>query len=336
MVTAAVDGEDTTKVNFTAKNKGTVGNSIDIRVNYQAGQELPGGVTATIVAMASGATDPDISEIIAVLGEEQFNVVMIPWLDATNLTALETELADRWGPVSQNDGVAISAKAETVANLGTFGNSRNSPHLSVVGFSNSPTPPCMWAAAIGARVAMHGQEDPARPFQTLGLEGILPPPETSRFTIEEQDLLLHDGISTFSVDAGGVVRIQRLITTYKTNALGADDEAYLDLNTPLTLSYLRYDFRNTMLRKFPRHKLADDGTKFAPGQAVVTPKVARAEAIAIFRRWEEKALVENAAQFKRDLIVERNGSNPNRLDFMLPPDLVNQLITMGAQISFIL
>ena len=42
-VTAAVDGTDTAKVNITAKWKGLTGNSIDLRYNYNAGEQLPPG-----------------------------------------------------------------------------------------------------------------------------------------------------------------------------------------------------------------------------------------------------------------------------------------------------
>lgn len=91
-----------------------------------------------------------------------------------------------------------------------------------------------------------------------------------------------------------------------------------------------------MLNKYPRHKLADDGTRFGAGQAVITPKIGKAEAIAKFREWEELGLVENADQFKRDLIVERNATDRNRLDFMLPPDLINQALVFGTQIGFLL
>jgi phage tail sheath gpL-like len=49
---------------------------------------------------------------------------------------------------------------------------------------------------------------------------------------------------------------------------------------------------------------------------------------------ETLGLVENIEQFKTDLIVERNVQDPNRLDFLLPPDLVNQFIVGAAQIQF--
>ena len=335
-VTAAVDGTNAYEVNLTCRHKGLLGNNIDVRFNYQTGQAFPAGIACTITAMASGTTAPSLTSSIAAMGETQYNVIAFPYNDATSLTAIEAELLDRWGPVRQNDGVAFTCKDDTHANLITFGARRNSKHVSCLGIYKSLTPCYEVAATAAAVAAYYGQIDPARPFQTLPLLGVLAPAQTNQFTLEERNLLLFDGIATQKVDSGGQVVIERLITMYQENTAGASDTAYLDVNTVLTLSYLRWDFRNYFMTKYPRHKLANDGTRFGAGQAILTPKAAKAEAVAKFRQWEELGLVEGADQFKRDLIVERNNSDPNRLDIMLPPDLVNQLVVTGVQIGFLL
>lgn len=335
-VTAAVDGVDDTKVNLTARHKGAFANDIDVRHSYYDGEGLPSGLTLAIVTMAGGTSNPDVSTVWAAIGDEHYSVITMPYTDAANLTALETELADRWGALRMIEGMAFTAATGTHAELGTLGDSRNSPHLSIMNAAGSPTPTYEWAAAVAGVVSYHGNIDPARPFQTLTLKGVMAAKQEDRFTLQENNLLLFDGISTHMVDAGSVVHVQRLITTYKVNAQGAEDISYLDVNTPLTLAYLRYDFRNYILRKYPRHKLANDGTRYGAGQAVITPKVGKAEAIARFRIWEELGLVENIDQFKNDLICERNAGDPNRLDWMLPPDLVNQFRVGGVQIGFLL
>jgi len=199
-----------------------------------------------------------------------------------------------------------------------------------------PSSPWQFASALAAQIAASGEIDPARPFQTLPMVGIFAPKESELFTLQERDLLLHDGVSTFMVDSGSNVLIEGVITTFQENAFGSPDTSYLYLNTPLTLSLLRYQSRARISSKYGRHKLANDGTRFGAGQAIVTPNVIKAEFIALFREWEEKGLVEGFDQFKADLIVERNVSNPNRVDVLLPPDLVNQLIVVGTKIQFLL
>lgn len=334
-VSAAVNGGTPEQVDLTAKNAGELGNDIDLRLNPFDGEVLPAGLTGAITDMSGGTANPDLSSVIPIMGEEQYLEICWPYTDTANLTVIEDELEDRFGPIRQNDGVAFAARRGTAGQLTTFGSGRNSPHVSVMGIQG-PNSPWEWVGAICGTLAKSGQIDPARPFQTLEMDGLIAPDLSSFFTFNERDSLLNNGIATFKAQRDGSVTIERMITTYQTNAQGAPDTSYLDVNTLFTLSYLRFDFRNTFLRKFPRHKLANDGTRFAQGQAVLTPKAARAEAVAKFREWEFAGLVEGAEQFKRDLIVERSVTDVNRLDFLLPPDLINQLRVVGAQVQFLL
>lgn len=333
-VTAAVNGVDDTIVDLTARHKGESGNAIDVRTNYFMGESLPTGLTVGITAMASGSGNPAIATAIAAIGDDQYYSIIMPWTDAANLTALETELSDRWGPMEQRTGHAFAALVLSHANLATAGAARNSPHTTLFGIANVPQPPWIWAARAGAIVEFNGAIDPARPFQTLAVNGLMPPPEQSRFTRAERDLLLRDGVSTFITDAGGVIRIERVITTYQTNAFGVADISYLDLNTKWTVDYIRFAVRARIALRFPRYKLADDGTNFAPGQAIVTPKIVRAELLALFRELEFAGVVEGFDQFKADLLVVRSDADPNRVNAVIPPDVINQFRVFAAAVQF--
>lgn len=332
-VTAAVDGGVPARLNITARNKGEAGNSIDLRIGYY-GEALPAGISATIVAMASGATNPDLTAALAAIGDNWFQCWALPYTDAANLALVEAELASRFGPLREIEGHAFVAARGSVGTLGTLGDSRNSKHLTIVAAQGEPMPTYAKAAETAALVAFYASIDPARPLQTLAYSYCLPPALSARFTRQERNLLLFDGVATTYVDDGGVMRTERLVSTYKTNALGSPDTAYLDVETIYTLMLIRHDWRDYLRRKYPRHKLAADGTRYGPGQAVVTPNLIKAEAVAKFREWEELALVENIDQFKADLIAERNGSDPNRLDVLLPPDLVNGLRIVANKIAF--
>jgi phage tail sheath gpL-like len=154
------------------------------------------------------------------------------------------------------------------------------------------------------------------------------------FTKQENNLLLYDGISTYFVNPDGGCSVERLITTYKVNTWGAPDKAYLDLNTLLTLAYLRFSYKSWMAKVYPRHKLTDDDTNFGAGQAMVTPSMIKAETFAWFKAMEEIGLVENATAFKNELIVERSPTDVCRVNIVLPPNLVNQLRVLAVRISF--
>jgi phage tail sheath gpL-like len=335
LVDSAVDGSNADLVNFTARNAGVVGNDLDIRENYFDDEELPAGVATTITAMSGGSANPDIAGVITAMGEQEYKVIVMPYSDSANLLLMQTELQDRWGPIRQNDGHLFICRKEDFADHSTFLGTRNNEQETVMNISG-PTPSFMWASNIGAAVAQEGQRDPARPLQTVALSQVLAPKDSELFNFGERDQLLKAGSSTYFVDGSNIVRIERLRTTRIENEFGALDEAIADLNPKLTLSYLRFDYRTMLTLKFPRHKLADDGTRFGPGQAIVTPKILKAEAIARFRQWEEIGLVEGADQFKRDLIIERSATDVNRADHLLSPDLMNQLRVNGVQIGYLL
>jgi phage tail sheath gpL-like len=132
----------------------------------------------------------------------------------------------------------------------------------------------------------------------------------------------------------GFPQIAREQTTYQLNLYGYGDDAWELVTTLHTLAKLIRNQRHAITSKYPRHKLANDGTRFGPGQAIVTPGVIKAELIGQYRIEEYNGLVEDARNFKRHLIVERDPNNPNRLNTLWPPDLINQLRIFGVLAQF--
>jgi phage tail sheath gpL-like len=207
-----------------------------------------------------------------------------------------------------------------------------------MGAYDSPTCPEEWAAALCGIAAFNLNNDPARPLHTLKLKGVLAPPPDSRFTRAERDTLLYDGIATWIVDSGGSVLIERSITTYQTNALGILDASYLDIQTLATLGEIRDQFKARMVSRFivPRFKLADDGFPVSPGSFVATPSTVAQEIIGLFTELRNVGLVENLDEFIENLVVERDATDRNRVNVLLPPDLINQFRVLAGMIQFIL
>ena len=334
------------RLHLSAVCSGSVGNYIDVRVNYYDGQSTPAHLFSTADAMNTsvhnsllgGAVNADIGTAWAVIGVEQFHYIIQPYVDPTNLTALETELEGRFGPLENLQGHGFTCIGGILTSCATLGNARNCPHNTIVGVDDAPNAPEEWAAAWGGVAAWNLNNDPARPLHFLKLKGILPPPISSRFIRSERDTLLYDGIATHIVDSGGNVLIERSITTYRETALGTPDPSYLDIQTLATLSEIRYQYRARMIQRFiiPRFKLADDTFPVQPGSHVATPKTVKQETIALFTLLYQKGLIENLEDFIDNLVVERSLSDVNRIDVLLPPDLINQFRLIAAQIQFIL
>ncbi len=318
-------------VALAAKNQGIAGNEIDLRLNYRgtpSGEAVPTGLQLTLTALTGGATNPVMDTALASLGDELFDFIVCPYTDTASLDALKALLNDktgRWSYASQVYGHVFAAQRGTLATLATAGNTRNNQHESVMGFYDSPSPAWIWAADVAGTAAVALRADPGRPLQTLTLSTVLAPPSPSQFILGERNTLLWDGISTFMVGSDGTVAIENLITTYQKNSFGVADDSYLQVETLFLLMFVLRAQRALVTSKYSRVKLAANGTRFAPGSAVVTPIVIRSDLIAQYREMEFNGYVQDADGFAKALIVERNSANPNRVDVLWPGTLINQL-----------
>jgi len=328
-------------VTLTAANKGTVGNGIDLRVAYQGtagGQKVPAGLSVAIAAMAGGATDPSLASPLAALGDKTFDFIVSGLNNTMALDALKALLSDssgRWSPMQQLYGHVFTAMAGTAGTLASAGVARNDQHLCIIGFNDSPTPFWVWAAGMIGAAAVSLRDDPARPLQYVAVSGILPPPIASRFPIGlRNSTLLYSGISTWIVDAGHNVVIENMITTYVVNAQGNSDNSYLEVETLFTLMYVLRFMRNRIQTKFGRMKLAADGTRLPAGSRVVTPSSIKADQIAAYRELESAGFVQNAAAFAAGLVVEKDTTNPNRVNVLWPGTLINQLRIFAMLVQF--
>lgn len=322
-------------ITLTCRFKGETGNEIDLRCNYYSGEAFPEGLKATITDMKNGAVNPDMSVAITGLGAEWWNYIINPFTDNESLNLLRADLVKRWGPLKQIDGICFMAKRGTHAEVTTFAEQRNDYLFSLLATHKAPQPAYLWAAAYAAVVAGSLSIDPARPVQTLVMD-LLPPSMSDRWDLPERNTLLYSGVSTYTVNAGSQPQVEAAITMYRKNAFGDLDESYLYVETIATLSYLRYAIRSRITQKFPRHKLANDGTRIGPGQAIVTPKIIRNELLALFTELEFAGLVEDFEQFNQTLLVERDSNNPCRVNVLSNENLVNQFRIYAHAIQFIL
>jgi len=334
-----------TVVTLTCNWKGTSGNDIDMRDSYYGrigSEELPVGITIAysgLGMLSGGAGVPDFDTAITNLGERAFEYVAMPFTDSTSLLAWETEYgfsaSGRWGWMRQLYGHIISAKRSDYANMILFGETRNSGVTSIMGVEvMSPSPVYEWAAAYCAKAARGLTNDPARPLQTLALNTILAAPLHERFNRMELNAIAGYGIATQEMGSEGVPMILRETTTYQLNLYGQGDDAYELMTTLATLARLLRNQKQAITSKFPRHKLANDGTRFGPGQAIVTPGIIKAELVAEYRQDEYNGLVEDTKSFKNNLLVERDPNNPNRVSVLYPPDLINQLRVFAVLAQF--
>jgi phage tail sheath gpL-like len=330
IVTAAVDGTDTTMVKITAKNKGTLGNTIRIETRLYADDGIAADDLSVIVQPTGGSGDPTITNAIANMGDDQWDWIVMPYCTGAYLTELETWLDARWGPMSQMYGHNITAFSGSAGEVQAFTSARNSWHSSIMPVKNGPQPTYLWAAAIGAQTAQHLQTPPelSRPLQTIELIGILPPKSVAdQWSTVQRQSFYFAGASGYRVQ-DGVVQIDRLLTTYQRNAWGSPDQSWLDVNTIAQLMYGLRAIMAYMTQTWPRAALVDKNPNNIQGFA--TADDIKNSFIHIYKDLEAIGVFENSDLFAQLLIVERNATDPNRVDTYLPLDHVNQLRVLAV------
>lgn len=321
-------------VTVTALENGPQGNSIDLRLNYNSTDALPPGITAVVTTLASGTGTPSLTSAISAIGNKWFTTIVTDVSDSTNIAALESQQGTEWGPTVMQDGQIYFGVNGSSSTLATAGAARNSKFSTLVGGGLSPTPP--WIFAADAAACDAGEPDASRPRQTLLLPDCLPPAPGAEFSwAVRNNTLLSSGVSTFTVNAGQVF-IDRLITTYQTAPSGIGDISYLSIETMRTLAYIRYTWRGWVALKFPRHKLAADGTLFDPSQPIVTPSVLKTEAINWYQQMIDQGQAQNKALFAAGVVIQLNPSDPGRLDMIMTPVLMQQFRALAGQVQYLL
>jgi phage tail sheath gpL-like len=289
--------------------------------------------------LSGGSGTPIFTTAIGNITTQDFEYVAMPYTDSNSLFEWDQEYGftdqGRWGWMREQFGGIYSAMRGTFSQLLTFGDTMNSGVESVMGFeTSSPSPSFEWAAAYAAKAQRALINDPARPLQALTLNQIKAAPLQDRFDFEELNSLALNGIAVQKIGGDGQPMIAREQTTYQLNIYGQSDDAYELVTTLSTLATLLRNQKAAITSKFPRHKLADDGTKFGPGQAIVTPGVIKAELINQYQQDMYNGLVENLVDFKNYLLVERDPNDPNRVNVLYPPDLINQLRIFAVLAQF--
>lgn len=325
-------------ITFDARQKGEEFNDIDIAVNL-AGESLPPGIGVTgLGRLTTGTGNPDITTALATILDEEFNQLVTGYTDLTNLDALRDFFNDdtgRWSDGQQLYGHGFSLQNKVFNDSITFGQTRNDQHFSNGTLKDSPTPAYIIASATVGQIAASVAVNPALPFQTLIVRGVLPPASADRFSRPERELLLKDGIFTYTVSPGGQLQIERIITSYREDSFGNNDLSYLNYNTLAITEFLMKDIKALIEGKFGRKILVDALSLGANNANVVTTNTIRAELIARYEQLETTtAMVDNVSAFGKLLQVERNATDNDRVDVLYTPGLSGALRILALRNQF--
>lgn len=314
-------------VTITSVHKGTFGNSLKMMMNYNSDEVTPAGITTSIVDMSSGSGDPDLTNfVVPLLEENQYNLIAQPYTDNANLILMKDALTDNFLATQMLDSLVLFSKEDTVTNMITKIEAINSPFIHSEDGANSFINPLEFLSITMGYVSDIAQNNPGAGYLNVELKGILALPQRIR---TERNVLAGSGVSTFKTNGTSVI-IEKMVSTYTKDAQGISDDAFRELRTILTLSYVRHSFIVRMAQ-FQNFKLGNDEDTFGTGARVMTPNLYAENLTFVYQQLIDDAVCENLALFEESLITEKVG---NRINSRFSINLINILEQQAMSIEF--
>lgn len=333
----AIATDGATKVDLEAKWAGVSGNGMVIEVLDSNGETPTDDVTFAIGAMASGASDPDLSAALAQLGSTWVTLV-INGMGPSNTTALG-DLSDvgegRWDELVRRPFVAFTGNNEdVVATATTVTDARLTDRVNCqVVAPGSPHLPIQIAAAHVREIAKVANNNPPTDYGSRPLRGLLPGTDGEQWDYAERDQAVKAGSSTVEIK-NGLVNISDVVTMY--HPAGEVPPAYrfvVDIIKLMNIIYnLDLEFANP----------AWDGAPLIPdGQPTVNPNArnpssAKAAVNRILANLGLQAIISDAATAQKSTVAAIDSQNPKRLNVSTTVQLSGNtnIISVGLNFGF--
>lgn len=314
-VTASTTATQT--LTLTAKNKGEIGNEISLSVDT-----ANSGLSAQINAMSNGARNADVQAALDKVAGKHYHIIVSPFADDANSKALSNHLTQVSNAIEQRGAIGVTAWRGTMATGAAFTAKLNNARITCAWYKGAIESNALIAAGYSAVLAF--EEDPAKPLNTLEIKGLSVTSDENTPLFNEANNALYNGLTPLTVVANKV-QIMRAVSTYTKSASNVDDPSLLDITTIRTLDYVRRAVKERIALRFPRDKLSDR----------LLPKI-RSEILDVLLKMEQAEIIENAEANKAKLLVSRSLQDPNRVNAVIPADVVNGLHVFAGRIDLIL
>lgn len=307
---------------LTAKNAGTVGNQTPIAVNLETGDAIPAGLTVTITQMASGATDPDITNALNGLGNVWYTDIHSPYTDSTNLNALRDVYVARIAPDFKKPFVGFVPNNQAYASYLSTANGLNTEAITLVPNFQSNTLHYQVSGYVAGYASRWWQANPGRPIRGATIPIARVPNTFTNPTYNSKQALVLAGGTTLGVTPDNQFYVEDLCTTRKTNASGAAVE---DLRFTEILSNIQtkiYSMDQVFSSEpFLTGVVVDDDSTSDLAFAI-RPKFVKATLIKLIDDlWVPRGLTKNRDTVVASVIAEINSGNGGRIDTKVVDDL---------------
>lgn len=314
---APVTAENTTgTVALTAKNKGTEGNRIGLRVEGSVA-----GVSVALTAFASGATDPSLTGVLDKIDQSRYDIIT----ELAFLSPVKTSLEAKFNASNQIlDGIGFVCKTDTYANLQTALAPATLASQVICYICNKKVNDSDWkggslleldyalSAQLGALRALRfvpnailnqfmvagnnrgGAFMASVPYQNMKLNNSPTIPAGKGFSQVEIVGLANLGGTTLSMDSGGVVAVTNpfWLTCYKLATPTAIGLTYSTVNRNDTATTAREYIFTNMKANFAQSALTSGSIPAEPNIIIANEKTIRAYIVGLWQDLVNTAILQ--------------------------------------------
>lgn len=319
-------------VTLTARHKGTYATGIEVFVPVTDTVNAFSGLLVFATTTA-GAGVPNVSAVLAAMGDDPFEIVISAFGDSSNLTRLDdfhNSTSGRWSYIQQLYGHVFYSKTGTVSEQVTAGLARDTWHLSVVPRTTSAgnsEPDYEHVTGAIARIAPLLGDDVLGGVSVshsgLKVEGISAPRDRTYWPdYTTRNTLLKNGVSTLKIGRDGDVLIDKIITQVQTMN-GVPDTVFRDVQAIYQITAALKYIRARLGAKFANKAIVDDN----PGnlENLVTSRDIKAEVVACVIELANRGVLEATNAALSAITVTRDAANANRVNIFLPLNRANPL-----------
>lgn len=340
-INANVDLPVTSTVNLATvtavcKWAGATGDTIRFQQDLDDGDAAaePAGIGIVATPTVSTAANPVLTTALGNLGAVNFTEIVNPYTDATSLAAIDTAGDNRDDPGVKKPFLAFMGSILSAVNFISAVNARDKAWESWVPVEDSPNMPFEIAAAMAGLWAGYQAAKPGLACRYQTIPGIRAG-ATAQWTQATNELVVAAGGSTTRPKADGTVQTIDIVTTYKTNALGAADDSYKWASSVANMQFKVYSLDQLYSSPpFDDALVLDDNTPSGAPYAI-RPRTVKAYTIKMIDElWVYYGLTKDRDTVVAGIVAEINATNNARIDVLIPDVFALALRIMAGKIEW--
>jgi phage tail sheath gpL-like len=324
----AVDGA--TVVTLTSKWKGTSANDINISIT-----DVTDGATFVLVQPTGGLVNPTVGGALAQIGEVWYTMALncLDIVDTDAIEAYETFGEGRWGATTKKPMIFFTGDTQATVALAsalpeTYPTYRNNGLLVA---PDSGDLPFVVGARQLARMIVVADVNPPRDYQGQKATGINAGADGNQWTYLERDQAVKAGCSTIEV-RDDIVTMSDTVTFFHPAVDLLPEYRYVVDIVKLQNIIFNLDliFNAPDWAGAPLLPDADPTSN----RSAKKPRMAKAVVATMLDSLGLEAIISDPETAKKNTIAEIDGSNPKRLNLVVPVQLSGNVNIISVNLEF--